>query len=324
MQYSSYSICKCLCAMLLITLVIVIIARSTSSKILRSRKYRSFSKAVIVGCARDIAYELDYSLRDMYSLGSEFDRFAIVVYENDSRDNTLQKLQNFAHVHRNVHIIHETNVLGARTTRLARGRNILLNYARSHYADYDFFIVMDMDYTRQNTCSLARVADNMQSHWSAVTAVSRTKYYDWWALRCKELNMHYDCHKDKQLTDDRTNKVVDIMSAEVVGNRKIQGNCKDWNRKFGLQMNHKLRNVQSAFNGIGIYKFNKIPIDAMYIGVKNGVETCEHVEFHKSLSQIYIDPKLVTSTWDPTILDKVLLPTVRLWTDLKHQYRSLL
>jgi len=233
--------------------------------------------AVIVGCARDIEKEVSHSMSEMYRLGNEFKKFALIVYENDSKDGTLKKLKSFSRKHTNVIILHEKNVRGHRTKRLAHGRNKLLQYARQNYGKYDFFIVMDMDFTRSNTTSLASVASSMKPKWDAVTAVSREYYYDWWAFRCKRLNMDYDCWGDRSDT---------------------LGDCIDWGTEWEVKMNNRLRKVESAFNGIAIYKFDRIPPEASYIGDINGKEVCEHVNFNKYISNIYIYPRLVTSTWD--------------------------
>ena len=237
-----------------------------------------FSKAIFAGCARNIARELENSLPDMYRLASEFDEYAIIVYENDSTDDTLTVLNNFSRNKRNVFIISESNVLGCRTERLARGRNALLNLAREKFPDYDLLVMMDMDYTRQNTKSLRQVAESMVGDWNAITAVSRQNYYDWWAFRARNLGLDYDCHNEEE---------------------KMNGNCDEWSiRTKHLRMNETFRRVESAFNGIAVYKFQQIPKDAKYVGLKNGKEICEHVMFHEKLPVIYIHPGIVTSTWD--------------------------
>jgi len=233
-------------------------------------------KAVFVGCAKDIEKELHHSLKDIVRLASEFEDYVILIYENDSSDKTVDVIRRFSKKNPNIKLISETHIPGTRTQRLARGRNILLNIAKTAYATYDFLVVMDMDYTRSNTESILKVAESMPQDYSGVTAVSRNKYYDWWAFRSSDLHLNYDCHKDKQL-----------------------GNCHMWGDRFGYELNKKLRKVESAFNGIGVYRISHIPPEAKYVGeTLDGNEVCEHVSFNSYLKNLYVDPNLVTSTWD--------------------------
>ena len=53
-------------------------------------------KAVFVGCARSCAQYLDGVLANIDALGSVYDRFEVIIVENDSRDDTQPKLQEFA------------------------------------------------------------------------------------------------------------------------------------------------------------------------------------------------------------------------------------
>lgn len=237
-------------------------------------------KAVFVGCAKDIEKELHHSLKDMVRLANEFEDYVILIYENDSSDKTVSVIREFSKKNAKVKLISETHVPGTRTQRLAHGRNILLAMAKTHYSNYDFLVMMDMDYTRSNTESILKVAETMPVDYSGVTAVSRNTYYDWWAFRSTDLQLNYDCHKDKPLQEQH-------------------GNCQTWKSQYGHELNKKLRKVESAFNGIGVYRLSNIPPEAKYVGETiDGKEVCEHVSFNSYLKNLYVDPNLVTSTWD--------------------------
>ena len=259
----------------LLSVLLIIVACIYLTRNTRSAKY----KAVFSGCARDIEKQLHNSLPDILRLAREFEEYVILIYENDSKDNTIKVIQEYAQQDSRIKLISEKNVTGKRTHRLAHGRNTLLDIAKKYYADYDFYVVMDLDYTRQNTHSILSVADTMPSHYSGVTAVSRKRYYDWWAFRSSALKLDYDCWKDKD-------------------NIQQNGDCNSWKHK-PINMNGVARKVESAFNGIGVYKLSAIPKDARYVGeTSDGGEVCEHVAFHSYLPNLYIDPNLVTSTWD--------------------------
>lgn len=246
---------------------------------LRPRRKR---RVVIAGCARNVERELKTSLPDVLRLAKEFDEYAILIYENDSEDGTVEELRRFQQKEGRgrVHVFSDTGVEGSRTVRLARGRNLLLAFALRHFGSYDYLVVMDLDYTRNNTRSLLAAATSIPDDCSASTATSRKEYYDWWAFREESLQMNYDCWKDEEAT-------------------KV-GNCVSWGRRWGKRMNEKRRRVASAFNGIAIYRMSHIPPSATYVGkTKEGEDVCEHVSFNLSLPmRVLVDPNLVTSTWD--------------------------
>ena len=237
------------------------------------QKYR----IIIVGTVRDCAKKLQNSLPDVIRLAKEFEQYKIILYENDSKDNTIKVINKFSN---NITLISEKNIRGNRTERIAHGRNILVNEVRKKYNDYDFMIMMDLDYSPPNILkSLRDVIERIPNHWGAATAVSRYGYYDWWALRCSELGLNYDCWN---LPKDQLDRI----------------GCPAW-CGFGQELKSKIRKVESAFNGVGIYRINMIPADAKYEGRdENGSATCEHVSFNKKIPNVYIFPELITSTWD--------------------------
>ena len=248
-------------------------ATKDTTERIRVRSSPGYTRAVFVGCAKDIEDKLHHSLKDVVRLAEEFDDYVLLIYENDSSDKTVDVIKRFSLYNPRVKLISERNVPGTRTQRLAHGRNLLLTIAKEQYPEFDFLVVMDLDYNRSNTRSIYQIANTMPHHYSGVTAVSRNIYYDWWAFRSRDLNMDYDCHN--------------------------KGKCHDWSHKWGEKINQSRRKVESAFNGIGIYRLSNIPDNAMYVGeTPDGKEVCEHVSFHTQLSYLYIEPNLVTSTWD--------------------------
>lgn len=235
-------------------------------------------KIVIVGTVRNCANELKNSIPDAIRLANEFQEYKIILYENDSEDNTVEVVNNFAAKNKNITLITEKNIPGQRTERLAHGRNILLNEVRQKYNHYDFMIVIDLDYNKPNhTKSLRTVIEKMPDHWGAVTATSKIGYYDWWALRSSNLGLDYDCwHPPDGCTDACACGRNPMNTGDL---RQI--------------IKEKDRKVESAFNGIGIYRINAIPEDAKYVGIaENGDDVCEHVSFNRKIENLYILPEL--------------------------------
>lgn len=264
---------------------------STVRKSWNPQQYR----IIIVGTVRDCGKELRNSLPDIIRLAREFEQYKIILYENDSKDDTINVVNKFTKKDPNIILINEENIPGKRTERIAHGRNILVNEVRKKYNDHNFMIMMDLDYNPPNILkSLRDVVEKIPDHWGAATAVSSYGYYDWWALRCSELGLTHDCWNAPKEELDK----IRCPERQCAGLRHGAGYHCAWG-KFAQQLKSKNQKVESAFNGVGIYRINMIPPDAKYEGRdEKGEEVCEHVSFNKKIPNIYIFPELVTSTWD--------------------------
>ena len=228
-------------------------------------------KAIIVGTARNISEYVDKNIPKLISISKLFSYCPIVIYENDSNDNTLELLNKYA-----ITIISEKNIEGNRTTRLAHGRNTLHDYAINLNIPFDYYIVCDLDdkiekLTAENIASCFKHANN----WSMMGANQETDYYDLWALRTKDDWCNIDCWDTKD---------------NIIG-------CKYKN----IPSNSELIEVDSCFGGTGIYRFNHT-IGCRYSSFPQEFsgEICEHVPFHKSMRQLYdaklfINPEMINS-----------------------------
>tara|TARA_B110000046_G_scaffold11845_1_gene11744 strand:+ start:685 stop:1491 length:807 start_codon:yes stop_codon:yes gene_type:complete len=234
-------------------------------------------KVVLGGCARDIANDIEISLNDMIKVGEECSDYVIIVYENDSVDRTLDILQQYARANSRIIVLSEKKVPGSRTERLAHGRNMIVNMIRRDYRQFDFFINMDMDYSQPIAFSFMDILPTWKEEWNVLTAVSRERYYDWWAFRSKDL-LPYDCW------DSLENK---------------DGDCYAIDKKYSLNMPKRITRVDSAFNGIGVYRIQRIvDSNCVYVGRIGDTDKCEHVEFNKCIGNVYIHPSIITQTWE--------------------------
>ena len=96
---------------------------------------------IIVGCARDIEYYLSNTKEKLQMLKSLFKSSKIIIYENDSKDNTLNILKDWEK-EKLIYLITEKDVKGTRTERLAYARNLLYNEAMKH--TFDLLIVISI------------------------------------------------------------------------------------------------------------------------------------------------------------------------------------
>jgi len=119
-------------------------------------------KVVIAGLARDIENIIVRNIRKIERLGKYFKDYRIILLENDSEDSTREKIKMIAGKSNKIILlscledydcklgmsrnISRRIVDDKRIQRLARLRNRLLNYAKSKYYDFDYLIMIDLDF----------------------------------------------------------------------------------------------------------------------------------------------------------------------------------
>jgi hypothetical protein len=228
------------------------------------------TSVTVVGCAKNIGEYIPNSIKKIEMICSLFEKSKIIIYENDSTDNTLDQLLKW----KNAEIITEKNVKGPRTVRLARGRNILLQKAL--YYDYEYFVVVDMDDKLSDltkSAFLSSFDDKKFPNWSMIGSNQRGEYYDLWALRTFDGWMPFDCHECVRKT---RNKNYCITS-----------------RLVHIDENSEPIKVKSCFGGLAIYKTKYIKY-SKYNGLNSeDQEICEHVQFNEDIGNIYINPKMI-------------------------------
>jgi hypothetical protein len=219
-------------------------------------------------------------------------QFEMVVYENDSSDNTPALLEAFRQSHEGFHYISEKGIddhLPERTDRLARGRNQLLHFIRDK--EFDYMIMVDFDAAANiEMDQVHRIMTHYPSdRWDVLTANCTGRYYDIWALRVPSFlwlpylhgrlwhdPIDYDCW---QLPTAKAKR--NIATLQVV-----------------IPPDAPLIPVHSAFGGFGIYKKSSIQ-DCWYKSRSaDGSVLCEHVEFHSQMNdrnnaRIFICPALL-------------------------------
>jgi hypothetical protein len=231
---------------------------------------------IIVGTARNIEMYIQNSIKILTNISYLFNYCPIVIYENDSTDNTISLLNNFEHIK----VISEKNIPGNRTTILAYARNKLHDYAFSLNYPFDFYIVCDLDDKITNLTPESILSCFEHQNWSMMGSNQLGNYYDLWALRTKDNWCDHDCwdHKD-------------------YCHKNSKPSCISKNIPFN---SHPIE-VNSCFGGTGIYKFEHT-IGCKYKSYKQNFcdERCEHVSFHEDMKKIYnaklfINPKMINS-----------------------------
>ena len=223
---------------------------------------------IICGVCRNISDFIFNSFHKFIYLTYYFKNSKIIIYENDSNDDTLEKLIFFKNLFSSFNIeiilLTEKNIQGSITQRIAHGRNYILDYISLHQLNPDYLIHMDMDdILTQFKCDSIIKPFKSNFEWSMLGGNSKI-YYDMWALR----------------TLDKPNK--DFWIDKKKDNKYIISKDKILESYFIISSDSKPIQVVSCFNGIGIYKYNHI-INCKY----DGTTTCEHISFHQEMIEKY-------------------------------------
>jgi hypothetical protein len=111
-------------------------------------------KSVVVGlCARDVEDKIENVLTTFNIFSKLCKRCKIVVFENDSTDNTISVIKRWSFHHGSIEAYNEKLELPkfgntrerARVENLAIVRNKLIDIIKSYYSDFDYLIISDAD-----------------------------------------------------------------------------------------------------------------------------------------------------------------------------------
>ena len=257
---------------------------------------------IIYGTIRDIEQHFIKSFTNIDLLCTLFNNVYIIIFENDSLDNTRNLLTNWAsysNVNIIKHLILENNLninFPLRAHRLAYCRNQILNYIFDNKLNqsYQYAIHCDLDdrFWSLDYDSICNCFQYDLNTWDAMFPINTNySYYDFWALRCSQTWFNKN-----------------IFCCEIENNE----NCKEFENHvldlctFLEKNKNSLINVSSAFNGIGIYKINSLQncrYNANYecnscIGQKLGcIEDNDHIGLHKSMifnnCKLFINTKMI-------------------------------
>jgi len=251
-------------------------------------------KCCICGPVRNCGPFLDSVFNNIEKIGSLFEDYQILVYYDESKDNTLEKLKNYQKKNPKLQFyVNKTLVSKFRTHRLAHARNFCLNYIKQTYdiKDYPFFIMMDFDDVNCKNVKPDILKKYLtRNDWDGLSFNTTPKYYDIWALSIFPYCFSYNHFENN-----------DIHNYNTIQNYIT-------NKLKKLKPNQLLRCI-SSFNGFSIYRTNKF-LNTYYDGklrldlipkhyieahskaanskiiyhdyghVKGQFEDCEHRAFH--------------------------------------------
>jgi hypothetical protein len=242
-------------------------------------KMRS-SRVAICGLARDVGHILPTLIPQVTALLECFREGTVVVYENDSHDNTVDLLQAESFEDDRWHTM--CHKLGqhrfpskrsvARSCGLASCRNVYREYVLSHFSEFDYVIVLDFDtlaFSLPGVCRTFAESDwdacasfglQAEPSWTSPTGFAN---FDVWAWRSLK---HPEPHKP--------------------GDPAVRG--------YRIHRGAPLIPVLSAFGGMAVYT-----MDAFSVSAYRGGD-CEHALFHedqrrRGLGRFYVSPDQLTA-----------------------------
>ena len=238
------------------------------------------SSVLICGIARNIDRVLPYTIARLERLGELFAACKYFVFENDSKDDTLEILQDWAIDNDTVTIKHDqfnpppfTDPHGYdRRFYMAKARNIYLEYARRFIREHitDYVIVVDMDL--YGGWSYHGVLNSLgQKHKWDVVGSNSLCYIQHNKEWCK---LFYDSWAFRPLDHP---EAIDDQEANL----------------FVFNRGEPLVPVNSVFGGLAIYKPRCIQE-----GLNYTADDCDHPTLHNALRQrnyrIMLNPSQIT------------------------------
>jgi len=246
------------------------------------------TKKIVVGALfKDSAYVFSKFRKRMENLKKYFNDVKIVIFENDSKDNSRVLLLNWEIEDKDFHMIkckendfcllknvsaisHGT-FSANRMKKMSEYRNYLKKYVDENFSNYDYFMMIDSDAHGPFSIEGLAYSFGKNLDWDMMSAYGSTGL----VLTAGQLIYHdYIAYLKNYNTLTEFKKAINI-------------NFKNYN-DFIL--------VDNAFGGLTIYKMSSIK-DVDYTP-KNGKYICEHTIFTnnmkaKGFNKFYINPKLI-------------------------------
>ena len=165
----------------------------------------------------------------------------------------------------------------AKTARIARARNKVLEYSEQNFAHYDYMVMMDPDMIcvanvesgKYDVDIFKYVFWELGDQWDVLT-FRQTPYFDWWAFRHPVLLKHNFVNRYRKNPHSNNYRIYEQELADHLDN---------------LTWPDGLMEVESSFSVFAFYRMSLLtPGIARYRGYEpDGTVDCEHTAFHFDL-----------------------------------------
>ena len=261
----------------------------------------------ICGTVKNCSTYLDKIFINMEKIGALFNDYIIIIYYDNSDDNTLEKLKNYQLINPRLNFyVNKKTISPYRTHRIASARNGCLKMIREKYSSYPFFIMMDCD----DVCSQDVKIDVLRKYlyrndWDSLS-FNKNDYYDIWALSIRPYLFSYRHFKDKIKSYKHMKDYITTLLSRVPKNGLLK--CGSAFNGFAIYRTHKFLNCSYDGNA----RFDLIPKNYLLKNMKilnskltftntneeRIVEDCEHRSFHLNAvkynnARIRISPEIL-------------------------------
>ena len=247
----------------------------------------------ICGPVKNCGPYLSKVLENIEKIGSLFENYEIVIYYDESSDNSLEILKEYQQKNPRLKLyISEKPCSPFRTHNIATARNYCLSYIRQNVKFFPFFIMMDMDDVNCKEVNIENLRKYLlRPDWDGLSFNTKPDYYDIWALSiwpfCFSYNHfqnNYQYHsiiKDyvmQKLRQLRPGELLPCISSfngfSIYKTYKFLNTYYDGKVRLDLFGKKYTDTHAKAQGSIGlIYKD--------YGNVKGKYEDCEHRAFHQ-------------------------------------------
>ncbi len=264
-------------------------------KIKKGLKNIANKRIVLCFLARDVEKQIQKNIDKVMIFVRGCKDYRIVVFENDSKDHTRQRLREWANKDKKVILlsccdegvcdcklqieqIRDKNpISNNRISKMSMFRNKYLDYVLQHFQDYDYMVVLDVD-IRGGVYGDGYLTCFADDDWDAIFARGVKPF----PFMFGKITMVYDALAFLDLKNPieiKKNIFKSLFQLQQVYNKKIGSDNVP---------------VLSAFNGVAVYKIQKIIESSARYGFQSG---CEHVDFHNSLRsrKLYANPSFVVN-----------------------------
>ena len=242
-------------------------------------------KIIIAGITRDNAKEFLTMKENIEYIGSFFNDYKVVIFENDSKDGTKQNLYNWQDENLKIKIISKdfNNQKRPNIKFLANSRNFYLEeIEKNQYNDFDLVMMIDMDMPKGYDIRAIQAPFATINSWdvSCSNGIGNLKggMYDAFAFRTEEFP--YPPAEWTSACSNKNNLLTACQNISYNG-RSIYWNhiVKQIQRIYPA--NDGLIEADSCFGGMALYK-KKFLENCKYNSIS---DDCEHVIFNKCLKQ---------------------------------------
>ena len=266
----------------------------------------------ICGPVKNCAPFLPKVLSNIEKIGSLFDDYKIVIFYDNSSDNTLNILKEYQNKNpKLLFYVNKNTVSNYRTHNIAIARNYCLDYIRQNAEYYPYFIMMDFDDVNCKEVNVEPLKNSLKREdWDGLSFNTSPHYYDIWGLSiypfCFSYNHFSNNFKYHTIIRDYImKKLSDLKKGELLPCISSFNGFSIYRTKSFLNTYYDGRVRSDLFpkeyiNSHLAAQKSRTLVYRDYGHIKGRYEDCEHRAFHqmarqKSGAKIRISPEILFS-----------------------------